>query len=71
MERHLINTTTVVQITQEEWDELSKAFIKLYETLDRFPTFLGDYCKDREEYLNIEKWKCLLRGEPFSLEDYE
>lgn len=60
-----------ITLTKQELGEVNEAYQKLYKILNRMPTFIGDYCKDHNEYLRIVKWQCQLAGEEFRREDWE
>jgi len=60
-----------VTLTKQEFAKLNKAYQALYEIIGRMPSFLGDYLESKNDYLNIEKWQCLLSGKKFNRKDYE
>jgi hypothetical protein len=60
-----------VTLTKQEFAKLNKAYQALYEIIDRMPSFLGDYLERKSDYLNIEKWQCLLSRKKFNRKDYE
>jgi len=65
------NEDDSVTLTKREYSELNKAYQKLFRLISDGPTFLGDYCRDRNEYLRIVKWQCWLEGEEFRRKDWE
>lgn len=60
-----------VTLTKREFSELNKAYQKLYDIIGCMPTFLGDYCKNGNEYMRILKWHCQLNGKEFHRQDWE
>lgn len=60
-----------ITLTQEEFEEINKAFQGLYTALQAGPAFIGDYFASHEDYVNMAKWYCQLNGEEFNPEDYE
>jgi hypothetical protein len=52
-------------LSKEELQELNIAYQKVVDILDGMPSFLGDYCKNMDEYANIRKWEDILNGEEF------
>lgn len=60
-----------VVLTKKELKEVNKAYQSLYTILGDMPTFLGDFFDEQEDYINVEKWHCLLNGKKFDRSDWE
>lgn len=59
-----------VALSKEELAELHKAYQMVVDILDAMPAFLGDYCRNASDYVNIRKWEHLLNGKEFDRSDY-
>lgn len=55
-----------VVLSNAELAELKEAYRDLYRI---FKAMMVDYT-DQPEYLNVEKWHCILEGRDFNLSDY-
>lgn len=55
-----------IVLSKEELSELREAYRDLHRIFD---AMMVDY-NDQPEYLNVEKWHCLLEGKHFNRSDY-
>jgi hypothetical protein len=65
------NTDGSVTLSQEELEEINKAYQALYGIFSDGPSFIGDYFVSHDGYVNCMKWKHQLNGEKFDSSDYE
>jgi hypothetical protein len=68
MEKHKNGSVT---LTKAEFQEVNEAYQKLCDILSQMPSFLGDFCDTRAEYINIVKWEHQLAGREFDPAEFE